>query len=92
MDLKKFQFHLKHRGSENEPIRCSKLEDKDTMDTAKLMTDHYGSNEALRVTKDILKDINQLDLLREMENMLGKTTSAKMHSVLPETKCHLSIP
>lgn len=48
------------------------------MDTAKLMTGHYGS-EALQVTKDILQEINRRDLADELEKKMGKTTDANIY-------------
>ncbi|XP_044054917.1 sterile alpha motif domain-containing protein 9 [Siniperca chuatsi] len=72
-DLKRFHFNLKqYTESKCGPILWSRMEGKDTMDTAKLMTDHYGSDEALRVTKDILKEINQRDLLSQLEKNMGQ--------------------
>ncbi|KAK2835070.1 hypothetical protein Q5P01_015554 [Channa striata] len=72
-DLKKFHFNLRdYRDSSQKPIALGKLEGKDTMDTAKLMTDHYGNEEALRVTIEVLKEINQRDLARQMEKNTGQ--------------------
>ena len=50
------------------------------MDTAKLMTEHYGSNEALQITLDILREIHQFDLANRLEKNMGKTTDVKMYS------------
>ena len=50
------------------------------MDTAKLMTEHYGSNEALQVTLDVLREIHQCDLVCHLEKNMGKTTNVKMYS------------
>ncbi|KAM6938512.1 sterile alpha motif domain-containing protein 9 [Lycodopsis pacificus] len=41
------------------------------MDTATLMTDHYGSKEALQVTIDILEVIDQRRLARQLEKNTG---------------------
>ncbi|KAM9358524.1 sterile alpha motif domain-containing protein 9-like [Symphorus nematophorus] len=72
-DLKMFQFYLiEYKKSKHEPVSRSKVEGKDTMDTAKLMADHYGSEEALRVTKDILKEINQRELVCQLEKKMGQ--------------------
>ncbi|XP_020515514.2 sterile alpha motif domain-containing protein 9 [Labrus bergylta] len=71
-DFKKFHFHLKqYKTSQFQPIRESKLEGKDTMDTAQLMTDHYESNGAVRVTVDVLREINQCELANQLENTMG---------------------
>uniref|UniRef100_A0A3Q3FT81 Pyrin domain-containing protein n=1 Tax=Labrus bergylta TaxID=56723 RepID=A0A3Q3FT81_9LABR len=79
-DFKKFHFHLKqYKTSQFQPIRESKLEGKDTMDTAQLMTDHYESNGAVRVTVDVLREINQCERANQLENTMGKTTNVKMN-------------
>ena len=75
VDFKEFHFHLQ---TLHKPIPQGKLEDKDTMDTAKLMTGHYGSK-ALQVTKDILQEIKRCDLADELEKKMGKTTKANIH-------------
>ncbi|XP_069576775.1 sterile alpha motif domain-containing protein 9 [Brachyistius frenatus] len=72
-DLKRFHFHLKgYTNSKQTSIPWGKLEDKDTVDTAKLMTDHYGSEEASRVATDILKEINQRELACQFERTKGQ--------------------
>ncbi|KAM7012936.1 sterile alpha motif domain-containing protein 9 [Tautogolabrus adspersus] len=71
-DLKKFHFYLQqYKRSQFEPIRQSKLEGRDTMDTAKIMTEHYGSNGALGVTVDVLRDIGQSQLALQLKNTMG---------------------
>ncbi|XP_030582424.1 sterile alpha motif domain-containing protein 9-like [Archocentrus centrarchus] len=65
-DLKRFHFYL-HNNSKHEPISWGKLEGKNSMDTAKLLTDHYRNQEALQVAVQILKDINQLNLACQLE-------------------------
>uniref|UniRef100_UPI0037E754D0 uncharacterized protein n=1 Tax=Semicossyphus pulcher TaxID=241346 RepID=UPI0037E754D0 len=75
-DFKRFHFYLKqYTKSKYEPIPQSKLEGRDTMDTAKLMTDHYESKEALRVTLEILREIGQSELALQLENNVGKKTN-----------------
>uniref|UniRef100_A0A8C9XCQ3 SAM domain-containing protein n=1 Tax=Sander lucioperca TaxID=283035 RepID=A0A8C9XCQ3_SANLU len=71
-DLKRFHFH-EYTKSTNTSIPKGKLEGKDTMDTAKLMTEHYGEKEALRVTLDILRNIDR-ELALQLENRMGKST------------------
>lgn len=73
-DLKKFIFNLRLH-TERQPICQSKLEDKDSMDIAKLMTDHYGSKEALQVAIQTLKEINQLKLACQLEKNTSKKES-----------------
>lgn len=75
VDLKTFIFHLRsqsHTESKRKPICQSKLEDKDSMDIAKLMTDHYGSKEAPQVAIQTLKEINQLKLACQLEERISK--------------------
>ncbi|KAM7409401.1 hypothetical protein PAMA_001061 [Pampus argenteus] len=72
-DLKMFHFYLQeYTKSKHKAIPRSKLEGKDTMDTATLMTQCYGSNEALQVTQHILKQINQCDLVCHLEKKMGQ--------------------
>lgn len=73
VDLKTFIFHLRlHTESKRKPISQSKLEDKDSMDIAKLMTAHYGSKGVPQVAIQILKEINQLPLARQLEERISK--------------------
>lgn len=72
VDLKTFIFHLRlHTDSKRKPISQSKLEDKDSRDIATLMTNHF-SDEAPQVTIQILKEINQLKLARQLEERISK--------------------
>lgn len=77
-ELKRFHFYLQqYTKSKQKPIPRGKLRGPDTMDTAKLLTDHYGSAEALQVTLDTLREIHQCELARELEKNMGKTTNVK---------------
>ncbi|XP_051231596.1 uncharacterized protein LOC127349754 isoform X2 [Dicentrarchus labrax] len=72
-DLKKFQFNLKeYTTSKYKPIPRSRVEGRDTMDTAQLMTDHYGSKDALQVTTDILMEIQQNELAGQLKKNMGQ--------------------
>ncbi|XP_067452179.1 sterile alpha motif domain-containing protein 9-like [Thunnus thynnus] len=72
-DLKRFHFNLQeYSKSKHKPVPRGKLEGKDTMDTAKLLTEHYGSNEALQVTLDVLREIHQCDLVCHLEKNMGQ--------------------
>ncbi|XP_040896301.1 sterile alpha motif domain-containing protein 9-like [Toxotes jaculatrix] len=72
-DLKRFHFYLQEQTqSMQRPIPRGKLEGKDTMDTAKLMTDHYGKDSVLQATIDILKEINQCQLASQLEKNMGQ--------------------
>ncbi|XP_071342749.1 sterile alpha motif domain-containing protein 9 isoform X2 [Trachinotus anak] len=71
--MKAFHFYLEeYTKLGHKPIPRSKLEGKDTMDTTKLMTGHYGNDRALRVTIDILKEINQRELADQLEKKMGQ--------------------
>lgn len=70
--LKSFKFHLRNYNKEGyNSVPQSKLEDKDTVDIATLLTAHYGCEDALQVTRDILKKINQRDLGSQLESTIG---------------------
>uniref|UniRef100_A0A3Q0R9F8 Pyrin domain-containing protein n=1 Tax=Amphilophus citrinellus TaxID=61819 RepID=A0A3Q0R9F8_AMPCI len=72
-DLKLFHFYLnEYNKSKHKPISQSKLEGKDRTDTAKLLTEHYGNQEALQVTVQTLKAINQHNLACQLEQNLSK--------------------
>ncbi|XP_041648301.1 sterile alpha motif domain-containing protein 9-like isoform X2 [Cheilinus undulatus] len=71
-DLKKFHFHLKrYKRSKFEPISPSELEGSNTVDTADLMTRHYGDHEAYQVTLEILREMDQNELAHQLENKMG---------------------
>lgn len=90
VDLKTFIFRLRlHTESKRKPICQSKLEDKDSMDIAKLMTDHYGSKEAPQVAIQTLKEINQLKLARQLEERISKyeSTNFSIHGYVVAEAC-----
>lgn len=71
--LKEFQFYLReYTKSKRKPIPWGKLEGKDRIDTAKLLTDHYGKEESLQVTVQTLKEIGQLNLACQLEENMSK--------------------
>ncbi|XP_038153129.1 sterile alpha motif domain-containing protein 9-like [Cyprinodon tularosa] len=72
-DLKNFHFHLsEYTKSKRKLIPRGKLEGKDPMDTAQILTGHYGGQEALLVTKDLLQEINQRELALQLEKSIGQ--------------------
>jgi len=79
-DLKLFQFHLQaYNKSKITPFSRGKLEGKDTMDTATLLTDRYGK-EALQVTIDTLKEMKELNLASQLEKHSRKCSfSSKLY-------------
>uniref|UniRef100_A0A3Q2TGX8 Pyrin domain-containing protein n=1 Tax=Fundulus heteroclitus TaxID=8078 RepID=A0A3Q2TGX8_FUNHE len=68
-------FLSEHTKPGYKSIPHGKLEDKDRLDTAKLLTAHYGSQDALLVTVDILEEINQNDLAQRLQRSMGKFSS-----------------
>ncbi|XP_059197187.1 NACHT, LRR and PYD domains-containing protein 9-like [Centropristis striata] len=60
-----FKFRLQTYG--NDPIPLSELEDQDTKGIAKLLTNHYGPEEALTVTQDIFIKIKRRDLVPKVD-------------------------
>ncbi|KAF3835437.1 hypothetical protein F7725_027995 [Dissostichus mawsoni] len=80
-DLKEFNFY-EFTKSTNQSIPRGTLEGKDTKDTAKIMTDHYGTYEAVQVTIDILLNINQRRLACDLEKKTGKTTNTLTPTLL----------
>ncbi|XP_049444231.1 uncharacterized protein LOC125896001 [Epinephelus fuscoguttatus] len=66
-DRKSFNFTLQlYTASKCKPIPKGKLEGKDSMDIATLVTNHYGHEEALRITRDILQTIHQCELASKL--------------------------
>ncbi|XP_054891613.1 sterile alpha motif domain-containing protein 9 [Poeciliopsis prolifica] len=71
-DFKNFQFHLlEYKNVENNSIPLGALENKDRVDTAQLLTSHFGNQEALRVTIQLLKKIGQRQLALQLETDTG---------------------
>uniref|UniRef100_A0A7N9AUD2 Pyrin domain-containing protein n=1 Tax=Mastacembelus armatus TaxID=205130 RepID=A0A7N9AUD2_9TELE len=84
-DFKLFQFHLhEYKESKHKPIPRGKLEDKDTMDTAVLLTNHYGNDKALQVTIYVLKEINQRELACQLEKNMDQTWIHPPLTVVPQ--------
>ncbi len=63
-DLKEFQWHLKNY----ERVSASEMENADVLDTVDKMVKHFGPEEAVRITVNILKKMNQNLLAQELEN------------------------
>ncbi|KAI2665692.1 Neoverrucotoxin subunit beta [Labeo rohita] len=63
-ELKRFKWHLKnHKG-----ISAAALEKADAPDTVDLMIKRFGPEEAVKITVDILKEMNHNHLAKELEN------------------------
>lgn len=63
-DLKEFQWYLKH----HECVSASEMENADILDTVDKMVKHFGPEEAVMITINILKKMNQNLLAEELEN------------------------
>ncbi|KAK2896311.1 hypothetical protein Q8A67_010799 [Cirrhinus molitorella] len=64
-DLKEFQWYLKNK---NDSISNCEIENADRLHTVELMVKSFGLKEAVKVTVDILRDMNQNDLAERLEN------------------------
>uniref|UniRef100_A0A9J8CM55 Uncharacterized protein n=2 Tax=Cyprinus carpio TaxID=7962 RepID=A0A9J8CM55_CYPCA len=63
-DLKEFQWYLKN----HECVSASAMENADVLDTVDKMVACFGAVEAVKITVDILKKMNQNLLAKELEN------------------------
>ncbi|XP_067296602.1 NACHT, LRR and PYD domains-containing protein 1 homolog isoform X3 [Pseudorasbora parva] len=63
-DLKEFQWHLKN----NEHIPASEMENTDVLQTVDKMVARFGPEEAVKITVDMLRKMNQNNLAEELEN------------------------
>nr|XP_057929913.1 sterile alpha motif domain-containing protein 9-like isoform X2 [Doryrhamphus excisus] len=71
-DFKKFQVFLHDKNNEKKrQIPWCKLEGRDRVDTAKLMSDHYD-DQAIPVTRELLHQINQHQLASTLEVQSGQ--------------------
>ncbi|XP_067283790.1 NLR family CARD domain-containing protein 3-like [Pseudorasbora parva] len=63
-DLERFQWHLKN----DEHISNSELENADRLKTVDKMVARFGSEEAVKITVEILRKMNQNNLAEHLEN------------------------
>ncbi|KAL1246554.1 hypothetical protein QQF64_034599 [Cirrhinus molitorella] len=63
-ELKKFQWHLKN----DKHISESEMENADRLDTVDKMVACFGQEEAVKITVDILRKMNQNNLAEQLEN------------------------
>ncbi|XP_067230181.1 NACHT, LRR and PYD domains-containing protein 12-like [Chanodichthys erythropterus] len=63
-NLKKFKSRLKQEG----PIKAGKLENADATDIAEIMMECFRAEEAVEITLNILRKINQNQLAEELQN------------------------
>ncbi|XP_019119470.1 uncharacterized protein LOC109139682 [Larimichthys crocea] len=72
-DLKSFNLELlKYNKSEYKPIPKGRLEHQDIIDIALMMTQYYRCDEALRVTIDILNNIDQRELASQLQRNMDQ--------------------
>uniref|UniRef100_A0A8C1PFC0 Uncharacterized protein n=1 Tax=Cyprinus carpio TaxID=7962 RepID=A0A8C1PFC0_CYPCA len=71
-DLKQFQWHLKN----DKCISNSEMENADVLDTVDRMVAHFGSEEAVKITVNILRKMDQNLLAEQLVNrhLEGSTT------------------
>ncbi|XP_048010618.1 protein NLRC3-like [Megalobrama amblycephala] len=72
-ELKKFQWHLRN---DHESISKSDMENADRLKTVDKMVECFGPEEAVKITVEILKKMNQNDLAKQLENKHKKGSSA----------------
>ncbi|ROL51219.1 NACHT, LRR and PYD domains-containing protein 6 [Anabarilius grahami] len=75
-ELKKFRWHLRN---DNENISKSDMENADRLKTVDKMVECFGPEEAVKITVEILRKMNQNNLAEQLENKLkqGKSDCSK---------------
>ncbi len=64
VELKEFQWYLKDQGH----VFNSEMENADVLDTVDKMAVCFGPEEAVKITVDILRKMNQNNLAEKIEN------------------------
>ncbi|XP_067248609.1 NACHT, LRR and PYD domains-containing protein 3-like [Chanodichthys erythropterus] len=72
-DLKEFQWHLEN---DHESISKSDMENADRLKTVDKMVECFGPEEAVKITVEILRKINQNNLAEHLENKLKQGSTA----------------
>ncbi|XP_051743051.1 NACHT, LRR and PYD domains-containing protein 12-like isoform X2 [Ctenopharyngodon idella] len=72
-ELKKFQWHLRN---DHERISKSDMENADRLKTVDKMVECFGPEEAVKITVEILRKMNQNDLAKQLENKHKQGSSA----------------
>ncbi|XP_048011636.1 NACHT, LRR and PYD domains-containing protein 3-like isoform X2 [Megalobrama amblycephala] len=72
-DLKVFQWHLRN---DHESISKSDMENTDRLKTVDKMVECFGPEEAVKISVEILRKINQNNLAEQLENKLKQGSSA----------------
>ncbi|KAI2665838.1 LRR and PYD domains-containing 6-like protein [Labeo rohita] len=68
--LKKFQWHL---NNDHEGIRKSEMENADRLKTVDMMVGCFGPKEAVKITVDVLRKIQQKHLAEDLANKYKQT-------------------
>ncbi|XP_050957732.1 protein NLRC3, partial [Labeo rohita] len=87
-ELKRFKSYLREDGN----IKVSVLEKADATDTVDQMLDRFGPENAVKITLDILKKMNQNHLAEQLENKHTKvylTEDWKLQKVLETHKMNM---
>ncbi|XP_048013175.1 NACHT, LRR and PYD domains-containing protein 12-like isoform X2 [Megalobrama amblycephala] len=80
-ELKKFQWHLRN---DQECISKFDMENADRLKTVDKMVECFGPEEAVKITVDILRKMNQNNLAEQLENKLkqgSKHSKAALHEI-----------
>ncbi|XP_067248676.1 protein NLRC3-like [Chanodichthys erythropterus] len=89
-ELKKFQWHLKN---DHKYISNSDMENADILDTVDKMVACFGPEEAVKITVNILRKMNQNNLARQVENnhKQGSTADDTQASLHDYTKTRFNL-
>ncbi|XP_048009922.1 NACHT, LRR and PYD domains-containing protein 3-like [Megalobrama amblycephala] len=72
-DLKEFQWHLEN---DHESISKSDMENADRLKTVDKLVEGFGPEEAVKITVEILRKMNQNDLAEHLENKVKQGSTA----------------
>ena len=82
-EFKEFKWHLEDRdfmkNYDYKSIAAADLENADRMETVDLMVNNYELHGAVKVTKEVLKEIPRMDLL---QNLSASSSESEGRSVL----------
>lgn len=68
-DFKKFKWHLTHEFSDRyKPIPKAHVEDSARIDIITKMIERYGEEDAVKITEDILKRMQQINAAKKLRN------------------------
>jgi len=79
--LKEFQWHLEN---DHESITTSDMENADRLKTVDKMVACFGPEEAVKITLEILRKMNQNNLAEQLEN---KCKHIRMYFSIPKCIC-----